>query len=122
MEFKSSKVEKASENMLKVSGDLTLHGITKSVVMDVEIIGVGLHPARGTPMAGFEGHLKISRVDFGMDSWAQAAAILGEEVDITLNVESTGPQPEGRRGRGRQGGGRGGRGGRGRQGGGGGGE
>ena len=86
--FKSTKVEKVGENMLKVTGDLALHGVTKSVEMAVEIIAVGTHPRRGTPMAGFEGMLKISRVDYGIDSWAQAAVILGEEVNITLNIEA----------------------------------
>ena len=108
--FKSTKVESTDEKILKVTGDLSMHGTTKSVVMDVEVLGVGTHPRRGTPMAGFEARLKILRSEFEVNSWTDTAGVLGDEVAVTINIEAAGG--------GNQGGGRrGGRGGRGRRGG-----
>ena len=53
--FKSTKVEKGtSENQLKVTGDLSLHGVTKPVVLDVTVAKVGEHPMRKAPAAGFD--------------------------------------------------------------------
>jgi len=100
--FKSTKVELAGEKMLKVTGDLTMHGVTRSVVMDVEVLGVGAHPSRGTPMAGFEAKVKLMRSEFGVNSWADVVGVLGDEIAITINIEAV--AVGGNQGRGRQGG------------------
>jgi len=51
--FKSTRVERAGEHGLKVTGDLTLHGVTRPVVLDVVINKIGPHPMAGRAAAGF---------------------------------------------------------------------
>ena len=89
--FTSTKVEKVDTG-LKVTGDLTMHGVTKPVVMDVDILGVGPHPMiKGGQVAGFSAHTKVDRKDFGI-IWNKTldggSTLLGDDVDITLNIEA----------------------------------
>jgi polyisoprenoid-binding protein YceI len=104
-----SKSTKAEGDMLMVTGDLTMHGTTREVVLSVEVIGVGKHPRRGTPMAGFEAQLKVSRADFGVNHYTDVAKILGDAVTISLNIRAAAGggrgQGQRRRGQGQQGGG-----------------
>jgi len=97
--FKSTKVE-STEGGLKVTGDLTLHGITKPVVLDVEVLGTGPHPMiEGGQVAGFSAHTKINREDFGL-KWNKTldagGTLLGNDVDIQIEVEAVNapPKPE----------------------------
>ncbi len=97
--FTSTKVEKV-EAGLKVTGDLTMHGVTKPVVLDVEILGTGAHPMiKGGQVAGFSARTKIDRKDFGI-TWNKTldsgSTLLGDDVDITLNIEAVNapPKPE----------------------------
>ena len=97
--FTSTKVETV-EKGLKVTGDLTMHGVTKPVVLDVEILGTGPHPMiKGGQVAGFSAHTKIDRKDFGI-TWNKTldsgGTLLGDDVDITLNIEAVNapPKPE----------------------------
>jgi polyisoprenoid-binding protein YceI len=88
--FQSKKVESAGPGKLKVTGDLTLHGITKEVILDVD----GPTPAIKDPMGkqrlrmGASATTKISRNDFGVSA---DAGMVGDEVTITLDVEMTRP-------------------------------
>jgi len=87
MEFKSTKVEAAGDKKLKVTGDLTLHGVTKSVVLDAKINNiVPQHPMTKVPAAGFSATTHIKRSDFGM---TQMAAAVGDDVMIALEVEAS---------------------------------
>jgi len=97
--FASTKVETV-EKGLKVTGDLTMHGVTKPVVLDVEILGTGPHPMiKGGQVAGFSARTKINRKDFGI-TWNKTldsgGTLLGDDVDITLNIEAVNapPKPE----------------------------
>ena len=97
--FTSTKVEKV-EKGLKVTGDLTTHGVTKPTVLEVEILGTGPHPMiKGGQVAGFSAHTKINRQDFGI-TWNKTldsgGTLLGDDVDITLNIEAVNapPKPE----------------------------
>ena len=66
--FKSSKIEKgAMPDALKVAGDLSVHGITKPVVLDVTINKVGTNPRNQVPTVGFEAMATLKRSDFGLD-------------------------------------------------------
>jgi polyisoprenoid-binding protein YceI len=91
--FQSKKVESAGEGKLKVTGNLTLHGVTKEVVLDVD----GPTPAIKDPMGkdrlrmGASATTKINRNDFGITSFPGA---IGEEVTITLDLEMTKPEPK----------------------------
>jgi polyisoprenoid-binding protein YceI len=83
--FRSTKVAKAGDNKLTVTGNLTLHGVTKPV--DVEM---KLFPAKETRQGhrgGFESHFTIKRTDFGMDTYV-AEGGLGDEVTILVAVEA----------------------------------
>ncbi len=92
MVFKSKKVEAAGAGKLKVTGDLTIHGITKSVVLDVEGPSAEIKDPWGNARRGASATTKINRKDFGL-SWNKAleagGVAVGEEVSITLDVEFT---------------------------------
>lgn len=81
--FKSTKVEKDGDK-LKVTGDLTLHGVTKPVTADFKI-----WPAKETRQGmkgGFETHFTIKRTDFGMNTYV-AEGGLGDEVTVMFAGE-----------------------------------
>jgi polyisoprenoid-binding protein YceI len=87
--FKSTGVKPAGEGKLNVTGDLTIHGMTKKVTIPVAILG-----ALETPMghrAGFSTEFTIDRKEYGV-SWNRAldsgGAILGEDVKIEINIEA----------------------------------
>ena len=83
--FKSTKVEDAGNNMLKVTGDLTLLGNTKPVVLDVRLNKVDKHPFRPTvEVAGFSASTTFDRTTFGMEKFAPA---VGAEVKIRIETE-----------------------------------
>ena len=85
--FESSKVEMHGDKLL-VKGDLTVHGVTRSIVLPVQVLGVGMHPMAKAPVAGFLAEAIVKRSDFGVNNWTDKANILGEEVKILLNIEA----------------------------------
>ncbi|MDA0838601.1 MAG: YceI family protein [Planctomycetota bacterium] len=83
--FKSTAVKKAGDNKLSVTGDFTLHGVTKSITVDVDKVGEG--PAhQGQYRAGFETTFKINRSDYGITYGLQKGGV-GDEVTIMLSFE-----------------------------------
>lgn len=86
--FRSTSVEKG-----KVTGDLTLHGVTKSVVLDTDFEGTATDPF-GAYRAGFSATTSISRKDFGL-TWNAALAaggvLVGDEVKISIETEFVAP-------------------------------
>jgi polyisoprenoid-binding protein YceI len=91
MTFKSKKVEKAGEGKLKVTGDLTIHGVTKPVTLDV--VGPAKeakNPFSGAMHSGVSATTKFNRKDFGL-TWNKAVesggVMVGEEVDVSLDLE-----------------------------------
>ena len=87
--FKSKRTEVEGPGKLKVTGDLTMHGTTKEVVLEVE----GPTPPINSPMGdirmGASATTKISRHDFGVDG---GAGVAGDEIQITLDVELKRPK------------------------------
>jgi len=84
--FKSTKVEKGSSpNQLKVTGDLTLHGVTKPVTLDVTVNKVGEHPMRKSPAAGFDATTVIKRSDFGITKYVPAVS---DDIKIRITTEA----------------------------------
>ena len=81
--FKSTSAVKEGEKIL-VTGDLTMHGVTKSVTLPVTVLGIGTHPQRNTPLAGFETELTLLCSDYGVNSWANFANVLGDEVRVNI--------------------------------------
>jgi polyisoprenoid-binding protein YceI len=83
--FKSSKVEKAAENALKVTGDLSAHGVTKPVTLDVKINKIGENKMMQTQTAGFDADTTIKRSDWGVGAYVPAVS---DEVHIHLTVSA----------------------------------
>jgi polyisoprenoid-binding protein YceI len=92
--FKSTKVEQAGAGKLKVTGDLAIHGVTKSVVLDVDGPKPAIKDPWGLQRSAVSATTKINRKDFGL-TWAKTmdtgGAIIGDEVSITLDVEMIQP-------------------------------
>lgn len=89
--FKSTKVEAAGEGKWKVTGDLTLHGVTKSVVLDVEGTGAPIHDPMGNTRAGAAATTEIKRSDFGITSnktLDTGGVMIGDEIKISIDVEA----------------------------------
>ena len=95
LEFKSTKVIPGKDKThFKVAGNLTMRGITKPVVLDVELLGVAPISIGGNSMgtrAGFAATVTVNRKDFEI-IWNKAldngSVMLGEDVEIVLNVEA----------------------------------
>lgn len=88
--FKSTKVEKAGNGKLKVTGDLNLHGVSKPVVLMVEGPSAPLKDPFGRTVRGAMATGKINRKDYGV-SWNKAldtgGVMVGEEVKLEINTE-----------------------------------
>jgi len=83
--FKSKRIEAAGAGKLRVTGDLTMHGVTKEVVMDVDGPTPPVKdPSSGVTRMGAAATTKINRRDFGIEG---ATATVADEVQITLDVE-----------------------------------
>lgn len=81
--FKSTKVTSAGGNKLKVAGDLTIHGVTRPVVLDVTVNSTA--PKRDTPAAGFDASTTIKRSDFGVNFMLPGVA---DEVKLSITMEA----------------------------------
>lgn len=90
MTFVSKKVAKAGKDRLNVTGDLTLHGVTKEVVLDVEGPSVESKDPWGNFRKGATATTRINRKDFGL-TWNAAletgGVVVGDEVIIVLEIE-----------------------------------
>jgi polyisoprenoid-binding protein YceI len=90
MTYVSKKVEKSGKDRLKVYGDLTLHGITKPVILDVEAPTKVYKDPQGKLRRGASATAKINRKDFGL-TWNKVieagGVLVGEEVNISLEAE-----------------------------------
>ncbi len=86
IEFKSTKIEATSGKNYRVTGDLKLHGVTKSVVAEFEHVGSGPNMMDAKVfMTGFTGTLNIKRTDFGMDKMVGPA---GDDIELTIAIEA----------------------------------
>jgi polyisoprenoid-binding protein YceI len=87
--FKSTKVEKAGAAW-KLTGDLTLHGVTKPVVLDVTNVTPPTKDPWGNTRIGAQATTKINRQDFGIvfnKSLDGGGVLVGDEIAITIDVE-----------------------------------
>ena len=84
MTFQSKRIERAGEGKLKVTGDLTLHGVTREVTLDVDGPSNAIKDPWGNMRRGLSGTTKIDRRDFGITA---DAGMVGNEITITLDVE-----------------------------------
>lgn len=82
--YKSTAVEVTGENTAKVTGDLTMLGQTKPVVLDVTFNKAGVHPFSGKHVAGLTAKGTIKRDEWGMTYGAPG---IGNEVELRIEVE-----------------------------------
>lgn len=84
--FKSTRVEKgAMPGALKVAGDLSVHGITKPVILDVTVNKVGTNPRNNVPTVGFEAQTTVKRSDFGLGLYVPQVS---DEIRIHITAEA----------------------------------
>jgi polyisoprenoid-binding protein YceI len=88
--FKSTHVEAAGSGKLKATGDLTIHGVTKQVVLDVDGPSEPMKDPRDKWHMGASATTKINRKDFGVNGNPTA---VGDEIAITIDVELTHTSP-----------------------------
>jgi polyisoprenoid-binding protein YceI len=88
--FKSTRVETAGAGKLKLVGDLTIHGVTKEVVLDVDGPSAPIKDPRGNLHMGVSATTTVKRKDFGVNG---AAAAVGDDVPITIDMELVQPAP-----------------------------
>ena len=83
--FKSSSFEKISDKKYKVTGNLTMHGVTKQVVLEA-IVNYGTHPMTKKMVAGFKIGGTIKRTDFGIAT-TTPSAMISDEVVVVANAQ-----------------------------------
>ena len=92
--FRSTQVARAGEDRLRVTGDLTLHGVTRPVTLEVSTTPA-VKGMSGETRRGFSATTQIARKDFGL-TWnkvVEAGPAVGDEVTITLDLEAVKAQP-----------------------------
>ncbi len=86
-EFVSTRVEPVAPDRASVHGKLTLHGVTREIVLDVKLNAIKRHPLppfRRT--VGFSATTMLSRKDFGIDAWP---SVIGDSVELRIEAEAT---------------------------------
>jgi polyisoprenoid-binding protein YceI len=87
--FKSTSVQSLGGKHYKVTGDLTVHGVTKPVVLNATLNGVGTHPMTGAQAIGFNASGMLKRSDFGMGVYVPKVS---DEIQITITTEGSVPK------------------------------
>jgi polyisoprenoid-binding protein YceI len=87
--FTSTKVEQIDETHAKVTGDLSVHGVTRPVTLDVTLVNIGTEPSKKRKAVGFSAHGALNRHDFGVTT---AEKLIGADVEIF--IEALGVAPE----------------------------
>ncbi len=88
--FKSKRVEAAAEGRFRLVGDLTLHGVTKEIVLDVEGQSPILKQPNGAQRVGASATTKINRRDFNLqyNRMIEAAPVVGDEIAVQIDIEA----------------------------------
>jgi polyisoprenoid-binding protein YceI len=85
IKFKSTSISKIDNKEYKLTGNLTMHGVTKTVVFNLTLNGTGQSMMNHKPVAGFKVTGTLSRTDFGVGNVAKA--MVGDEITIRANGE-----------------------------------
>lgn len=83
--FASTGIEVTGDATAKITGDLTLNGVTKSVVLDAVMNKVGDHPMANKPWAGFSASTTLLRTDYNL---GQFAPFIGDEITVMISIEA----------------------------------
>ena len=81
MTFVSTKVVPEGEDKAKVTGDLTLHGVTKPVVLQVTLVGAGVNPLSKKYTVGFQATGVVKRSEFGVKTYVP---LIGDDLHLTI--------------------------------------
>ena len=87
--FTSKSVKQLGPDSADVTGDLTMHGVTKEVVLHVKLLGKG-NGMNGIAQTGWEATTSLSRKDYGL-TWSKAiegTEVVGDQIDIDLQIEA----------------------------------
>jgi len=86
--FKSTGITDAQGGKAKLHGDLTIHGVTKPVVLDLELAGTAKDPMGKGMRAGATATGRVNRLDYGVGpSTGPMSGMVGDDVDITIEIE-----------------------------------
>lgn len=86
--FVSKKIRVTGKNKAIMYGELTLHGVTKPVMLNVTLNKEGVNPITNTPTVGFSATGRIKRSDFNMKT---LLPLLGDDVDLDIEIEANRP-------------------------------
>ena len=83
--FTSTAIELTGDDTAKITGDLTMNEVTKSVVLDAKLNKAGDHPQAGKPWAGFDATTTLLRSDYNVGAFAP---YVSDEVQVTISIEA----------------------------------
>jgi polyisoprenoid-binding protein YceI len=86
IEFESTLIEEKDKGALEVTGDLTMHGVKRSVTATVTPVGYAKVPQMGERV-GYETRFAVKRSDFGMKGFLENGA-LGDDIDVIVSIEA----------------------------------
>ena len=89
--FVSKQAKATGDGKLQITGDLTIHGVTKQVVLDVEGPSAPIKDPWGNQRIGASASTKVNRKDFGVNG---APGVVGDDISISIDVELIQPQPK----------------------------
>lgn len=87
--FKSTSVKSTGKDTLAVSGELSIHGVTKPVTLTVTINKTGMHPMAGRAAVGFDASTTLKRSEFGISKYVPNVS---DEVQIHITMEAVVPK------------------------------
>jgi len=85
--FKSTSWKKTGDATFDVTGDLTMHGVTRAVVLKVDLLGFG-PGMMGAQLSGWDASVTLNREDFGVNGPAMLGKALGTDVLVSINIEA----------------------------------
>jgi polyisoprenoid-binding protein YceI len=89
--FHAKQTKSAGSGKLQIIGDLTIHGVTKEVTLDVDGPSAPIKDPWGNQRIGASASTKINRKDFGVNG---APGVVGDDITITIDAELIQPQPK----------------------------
>ena len=88
MTFKSKAWKKTGADTFDVTGDLTIHGVTKETVLKVTSLGFGPGMKPGSQLSGWEATTVLKKSDFGVNGPAMLGKVLGDDVTVNISIEA----------------------------------
>jgi polyisoprenoid-binding protein YceI len=85
--FKSKSWKKTGEDSFDVTGDLTIHGVTKEIVLKTKLLAFG-PGMQGAQLSGWEATATINKADFGVNGPAMLGKALGDDVTLNISIEA----------------------------------